>query len=146
MTALLPDETILVREDVEAGPLRIVLPDVVLEKVPVHALHAFGRLVPVRVRRFIDFVAQTLAGWEEREPARPQPSCPGAGTVHSVCHLSHLTLMNPSWWNGAMDDGVDMGVVSWLARVTDRMRARRSDRRDPCTGCAPSPADRGETA
>jgi hypothetical protein len=72
MAALLPDAVILVREDVEAGLLRIVLPDVALEKVPVHALRAFGWLVPVRMRQFIDFVAQMLADWEERGSTRPQ--------------------------------------------------------------------------
>jgi DNA-binding transcriptional LysR family regulator len=49
-----------VEDDLRAGRLEIVLPDKPLETVPVQALHAFGRVQPLRVRLFTDFVAEQL--------------------------------------------------------------------------------------
>jgi DNA-binding transcriptional LysR family regulator len=49
-----------VEADLQAGRLEIVLPDEPLEGVPVRALHAFGRVVPLRVRLFTDFAAERL--------------------------------------------------------------------------------------
>ena len=49
------------QDDIEAGRLVPVLPEVALPLVPVHALHAFGRHVPARVPLFIDFLAAQLA-------------------------------------------------------------------------------------
>ncbi|WP_083245458.1 LysR family transcriptional regulator [Paraburkholderia nodosa] len=54
---------IAVGEDIAAGRLHVVLPDSALASVPVHAVHAFGRNMPMRVRVFIDFVAAQLAAW-----------------------------------------------------------------------------------
>ncbi|MDM0074774.1 LysR family transcriptional regulator [Variovorax sp. J2P1-59] len=51
------------QEDIDAGRLVPVLPDAPLPLIPVHALHAFGRHVPARVRVFIDFLAVRLAGY-----------------------------------------------------------------------------------
>ncbi|ALL69036.1 Transcriptional regulator, LysR family [Paraburkholderia caribensis MBA4] len=50
-----------VQADLDAGCLQIVLPDVPLNSVPVQALHAFGRSLPVRAKIFIDFIAEHLA-------------------------------------------------------------------------------------
>jgi DNA-binding transcriptional LysR family regulator len=49
-----------VEDDLQAGRLEIVLPGEPLENVPVQALHAFGRVLPLRVRLFTDFVAERL--------------------------------------------------------------------------------------
>jgi DNA-binding transcriptional LysR family regulator len=49
-----------VEDDLLTGRLEIVLPDEPLESVPVQALHAYGRVQPLRVRLFIDFVAERL--------------------------------------------------------------------------------------
>jgi DNA-binding transcriptional LysR family regulator len=57
-----------VRDDLTAGRLRLVLRDVPLASVPVNALHSYARLVPIRVRKFVDFVASTLADWEKTRP------------------------------------------------------------------------------
>lgn len=56
-----------VEADVAAGRLVRVLPDLALASPPVVALHAFGRVPPLRVRLFADFVAETLF-------ARPGPT------------------------------------------------------------------------
>jgi DNA-binding transcriptional LysR family regulator len=55
---------IAVRDDLAAGRLRIVLPDRALASVPVHALHAFGRNIPMRARVFIDFITAQLVRWK----------------------------------------------------------------------------------
>jgi DNA-binding transcriptional LysR family regulator len=49
-----------VEDDLQAGRLEIVLPDEPLESPPIQALHAFGRIQPLRVRLFTDFVAERL--------------------------------------------------------------------------------------
>jgi DNA-binding transcriptional LysR family regulator len=49
-----------VQDDLSVGRLRIILPDLLLAPVPVHALHGFGRLAPRRVRALVSFVSQTL--------------------------------------------------------------------------------------
>ncbi|MGF7151667.1 DNA-binding transcriptional LysR family regulator [Sphingomonas zeicaulis] len=46
-----------VAEDVAAGRLVVVLPDHALPAVPVQVLHAFARAMPLRARRFVEFVA-----------------------------------------------------------------------------------------
>jgi DNA-binding transcriptional LysR family regulator len=48
-------------DDLASGALVEVLPDRPLAPVPVQALHAFGRIAPLRVRLFTDFVAAALA-------------------------------------------------------------------------------------
>lgn len=50
-----------VAADLEAGRLVEILPASPLVPVPVQALHAFGRLPPLRVRVFNDFLAEVLA-------------------------------------------------------------------------------------
>ncbi|MDQ0474971.1 LysR family transcriptional regulator [Labrys wisconsinensis] len=48
-------------DDIAAGRLVPVLPDLALPAQPVYALHAFGRQVPIRARLFIDFLAERFA-------------------------------------------------------------------------------------
>jgi DNA-binding transcriptional LysR family regulator len=50
-----------VADDLAAGRLVEVLPHAPLVSVPVHSLHAFGRLAPLRVQLFTDFLAEVLA-------------------------------------------------------------------------------------
>jgi DNA-binding transcriptional LysR family regulator len=50
-----------VADDLAAGRLVEVFPRDPLASVPVQALHAFGRLAPLRVRLFTDFLADMLA-------------------------------------------------------------------------------------
>ncbi|WP_411036892.1 LysR substrate-binding domain-containing protein [Shinella sp. BYT-45] len=52
---------IAVAEELAAGQLVAILSDLPLPSLPVHALHAFGRQVPMRVRLFIDFLAARFA-------------------------------------------------------------------------------------
>jgi DNA-binding transcriptional LysR family regulator len=51
----------MVQEDLNAGRLRLVLPEFALRSVPLHALHGFGRNMPPRTKIFIDFVETQLA-------------------------------------------------------------------------------------
>ena len=50
-----------VDEDLRAGRLEIVLPQIPLPAVPLQILHAFGRYQPLRARLFADFVAEQFA-------------------------------------------------------------------------------------
>ena len=50
-----------VADDLAAGRLVQVLPDVATQSMPVHVLHAFGRQLPVRARLFIDFLVERMA-------------------------------------------------------------------------------------
>lgn len=50
-----------VADDLAAGRLVQLLPQDPLAAIPVQALHAFGRLAPLRVRLFTDFLAEVLA-------------------------------------------------------------------------------------
>lgn len=47
-----------VDDEIRRGALVVVLPDEPLPTVPVHALHAFGRHTPNRVRALIDFLLE----------------------------------------------------------------------------------------
>ncbi|WP_026615655.1 LysR family transcriptional regulator [Ensifer aridi] len=49
-----------VAPDIEAGRLKIVLADYEREPVPIHIVHAEGRMVSARVRAFVDFAAERL--------------------------------------------------------------------------------------
>jgi len=49
-----------VEDDLAAGRLDIVLPEIPMFTTPVHVLHPFGRQLPLRVRLFIDFLVETL--------------------------------------------------------------------------------------
>lgn len=48
----------LVADELKAGTLVAVAPQVVLPSLPLNALHAFGRTVPLRVKLFCDFMAR----------------------------------------------------------------------------------------
>lgn len=50
-----------VQEDVDAGRLCHVLPQLALRSVPLHVLHGFGRNIPLRAKIFVDFVEKQLA-------------------------------------------------------------------------------------
>lgn len=68
-----------VNGDLRAGRLQVVLPGYPLPETGIHAVMPQRRLVPPRVRAFVDFLAQKLGGvppWE-REHAMPAQ----AGTV-----------------------------------------------------------------
>jgi DNA-binding transcriptional LysR family regulator len=54
-----------VAEDVAAGRLVTVLPDLPMRTLPIYALHAFGRQIPLRVRLFIDFLVECFAAMQE---------------------------------------------------------------------------------
>jgi len=49
-----------VQSDLDEGNLVQVLPQLRLPSLPLHAMHAFGRLTPARVRLFTDFVAREI--------------------------------------------------------------------------------------
>ncbi len=52
-----------VHEELSAGLLSVVLPEIPMPSVPVQALHAFGRIMPSRARVFLDFVAARIHEW-----------------------------------------------------------------------------------
>ena len=52
-----------IQDDIDAGRLVPVLPEVPLPMVSVYALHAFGRHAPARARLLIDFLVAQLASW-----------------------------------------------------------------------------------
>ena len=47
-------------DDLAAGRLVEILPDLAMPKVPMHVVHAFGRQLPVRARLFIDFLVERM--------------------------------------------------------------------------------------
>ena len=49
-----------VQEDLDRGDLVQVMRKFRLPTMPLHALHAFGRLTPARVRLFSDFIARAM--------------------------------------------------------------------------------------
>jgi DNA-binding transcriptional LysR family regulator len=49
-----------IEDDLAAGRLRIVLPEIPMFTTPVYVLHPFGRQLPLRVRLFIDFLIEAL--------------------------------------------------------------------------------------
>lgn len=49
---------IAVKEELARGWLMPILPELTLPSLPVYALHAFSRHVPLRVQRFIDFLVR----------------------------------------------------------------------------------------
>jgi DNA-binding transcriptional LysR family regulator len=57
-------------EDLAAGRLVEVLPDLAMPSIPMHAVHAFGRQLPVRARLFMDFLVEHVA----RDARRRAPS------------------------------------------------------------------------
>ena len=55
-----------VADDLAAGRLVVALPDLPMPTLPVHALHAFGRQMPLRVRLFIDFLVERFGAMERQ--------------------------------------------------------------------------------
>jgi DNA-binding transcriptional LysR family regulator len=51
-----------VADEVKAGRLRIILPAFEREPVPIHLVHAEGRMTSARLRAFIDFATEHLLG------------------------------------------------------------------------------------
>lgn len=51
-----------VADQIDDGKLQIVLPEFEVERVPVHLVHVSRNLMPLKLRRFIDFVAPRLRG------------------------------------------------------------------------------------
>jgi DNA-binding transcriptional LysR family regulator len=49
-----------IEDDLAAGRLGIVLPEISMFTTPVHVLHPFGRQLPLRARLFIDFLVEAL--------------------------------------------------------------------------------------
>lgn len=49
-----------VADEIDEGRLQIVLPDFEVERVPIHLVHVSRNLMPLKLRRFIDFVAPRL--------------------------------------------------------------------------------------
>jgi DNA-binding transcriptional LysR family regulator len=49
-----------IEDDLAAGRLNIVLPEIPMFTTPIYVLHAFGRQLPLRARLFIDFLVQAL--------------------------------------------------------------------------------------
>ena len=49
-----------IEDDLAAGRLVIVLPEIPMFTTPVYVLHPFGRQLPLRARLFIDFLVETL--------------------------------------------------------------------------------------
>jgi DNA-binding transcriptional LysR family regulator len=49
-----------IEDDLAAGRLGIVLPEIPMFATPVHVLHPFERRLPLRARLFIDFLVETL--------------------------------------------------------------------------------------
>jgi DNA-binding transcriptional LysR family regulator len=48
-------------DDLAAGRLIEILPDVAMPSVPMHVVHAFGRQLPVRARLFVDFLVERVS-------------------------------------------------------------------------------------
>ncbi|MBP2293409.1 LysR family transcriptional regulator [Azospirillum rugosum] len=65
---------VAVQAELEAGRLRVVLPEAPLPAVPVQALHAFARHPPLRVRLFIDFAAARVAALAAAGTLQPGPA------------------------------------------------------------------------
>jgi DNA-binding transcriptional LysR family regulator len=49
-----------IEDDLAAGRLCLVLPEIPMFTTPIHVLHAFGRQLPLRARLFIDFLVEAL--------------------------------------------------------------------------------------
>ncbi|MCX7512251.1 LysR family transcriptional regulator [Frateuria hangzhouensis] len=63
-----------VQADLDSGNLVQVLPQQSLPSMPLHALHAFGRLTPARVKLFSDFVAGELGQLAPRPNVNRRPA------------------------------------------------------------------------
>jgi DNA-binding transcriptional LysR family regulator len=49
-----------IEDELTAGRLNVVLPEIPMFTTPIYVLHAFGRQLPLRARLFIDFLVETL--------------------------------------------------------------------------------------
>ncbi len=54
---------LVIEDELAAGRLRIVLPEIPMFTTPVFVLHPFGRQLPLRARLFIDFLVEAIAGF-----------------------------------------------------------------------------------
>ncbi len=67
-----------VAEALAAGKLEILLPEFEVEPVPVHMIHVSRSLMPIKLRKFIDFAApklrQSLSGFGKTVVLERQPS------------------------------------------------------------------------
>lgn len=52
---------VAVADDIASDMLNIVLPKLLMPSLKVHAVHAYGRQIPVRVHVFIEFLQQQFA-------------------------------------------------------------------------------------
>ena len=50
-----------IEDELTAGRLNVVLPEIPMFTTPIYVLHAFGRQLPLRARLFIDFLVETLS-------------------------------------------------------------------------------------
>jgi DNA-binding transcriptional LysR family regulator len=50
-----------IEDDLAAGRLRLVLPEIPMLTTPLHVLHPFGRHLPLRARVFIDFLMELMS-------------------------------------------------------------------------------------
>ncbi len=57
-----------------AGKLRIILQEFEPEPLPVHLIHAGQGLLPLKMRRFLDFAAPRLRQSLAADEARPDPA------------------------------------------------------------------------
>lgn len=48
-------------DDLAAGRLLEILPEMAMPSVPMHVVHAFGRQLPVRARLFVDFLVERMS-------------------------------------------------------------------------------------
>jgi DNA-binding transcriptional LysR family regulator len=49
-----------IEDELAAGRLKVVLPEIPMFTTPTYILHAFGRQLPLRARLFIDFLVEAL--------------------------------------------------------------------------------------
>jgi DNA-binding transcriptional LysR family regulator len=49
-----------IEDELTAGRLKVVLPELPMFTTPIYVLHAFGRQLPLRARLFIDFLVEAL--------------------------------------------------------------------------------------
>ena len=49
-----------IEDELTAGRLNVVLPEIPMFTTPIYVLHAFGRQLPLRARLFIDFLVEAL--------------------------------------------------------------------------------------
>ncbi len=58
-----------IEDDLAAGRLNVVLPEIPMFTTPIPVLHAFGRQLPLRARLFIDFLVEALGVGPNSNPS-----------------------------------------------------------------------------